>query len=76
MFNCDCSILKGQHFEIDANLKWLQYKDALEEGEAQRNDPLDGLISAVLEAVQQGEVSGHGADGQQQEPSQEHTPPG
>ena len=58
------------------HLERLQYEDALEEGEAQRHDPLDGLLFAVLEAVQQSEVSGDSTDGQQQEPGQEHKPPG
>lgn len=58
------------------HLERLQYEDALEEGEAQRHDPLDGLFFAVLKAIQQGEVSGDSTDGQQQEPGQEHKPPG
>lgn len=58
------------------HLKRLQDEDALEEGQAQRHDPLDGLFPAVLKAIQQGEVSGDGAEGQQEEPAQEHTPPG
>lgn len=58
------------------HLQRLQYKDALEKGEAQRHDPLDGLFFAIFKAVQQGEVSGHSAEGQQEEPAQEHTPPG
>ena len=62
-------------FSMLTNLERLQYEDALEEGEAQRHDPLDGLVSAVLKTVQEGEVGGHCADGQQQEPAQEHTPP-
>lgn len=58
------------------HLERLQYKDALEQREAQRHDPLGGLFSAVFKAIQQGEESGHPADGQQEEPTQEHTPPG
>lgn len=58
------------------HLEGLQYKDTLEQREAQRHDPLGGLFSAVFKTVQQGEESGHPADGQQEEPTQEHTPPG
>lgn len=58
------------------HLQRLQYEDALEQREAQGYDPLGGLFSAVFKTVQQGEEGGHPADGQQQEPTQEHTPPG
>lgn len=61
---------------VHNHLKRLQYEDALEKGEAQRHDPLDGLLSAILKAIQQSKERGHSADGQQQEPAQEHTPPG
>lgn len=57
------------------HLERLQYKDALEQREAQRHDPLGGLFSAVIKTVQESEESGHHVDGQQEEPTQEHTPP-
>lgn len=52
-------------FPILTHLERLQYKDALEQGEAQRHDPLDGLFSAIVKAIQQGEESGHSTDRQQ-----------
>lgn len=61
---------------VGDHLERLQDEDALKEGEAQRHDPLDGLVPAILKAVQQSEVSGDGAEGQQEEPAQEQTPPG
>lgn len=61
---------------VHNHLKRLHYEDALEKGQAQRHDPLDGLLSAILKAIQQSEKCGHSTDGQQQEPAQEHTPPG
>lgn len=63
-------------FPIFTHLKRLQYKDTLEEREAKRHDPLDGLFFAVLEAIQQCEESGYSTDRQQQEPGHKHKPPG
>lgn len=74
MFHVNCNFNLG--FLIFTHLKRLQNKDTLEEGEAKRHDPLDGLFFAVLKAIQQCEESGYSTDGQQQEPGHKHKPPG
>lgn len=57
-------------------LEWLQHKDALEEGKSKGDDPLNGQLLSIDEAVEQGEEGGHSADGEQQEPAHKHEPPG
>lgn len=61
---------------VHVHLQRLDDEDALEHGQRQGDDPLNGWLPSILKAVEQSEEGGDATYGNQKTPADKDEPPG